>query len=160
MTLVHTEETKRIISIAAKKTMTQSNAGFRQVVKCPLCHQGMSPANMGKHLPVCKKTRGLFLNGKELRVKEIKNLRRVLRPSGWTAEEYIDAHNRQNGRCFICGREEVDRRLSADHCHETNKPRRLLCLCCNTGIGAFRDNVQNMSLAIKYIESFRLRDDQ
>jgi hypothetical protein len=28
-------------------------------------------------------------------------------------------------------------------------------LCCNTGIGAFKDNVQNMSRAIKYVESFR-----
>lgn len=111
----------------------------------------MSPANLGKHYDICVSSRGLFIGEKELSVREIKNLRRQLRPIGWTVKEYVSAHQKQNGKCALCGKESKPMRLSADHCHATNKPRGLLRLLCNVGLGAFGDNISVLKKAIKYL---------
>ena len=39
-----------------------------------------------------------------------------------------------------------------DHCHSTGKVRGILCGKCNIGLGHFRDNVETMEMAIKYIQ--------
>ena len=50
--------------------------------------------------------------------------------------------------CMICGSEE---RLCIDHCHTTSKVRGILCSKCNTGLGMFRDNIEYLAEAIKYL---------
>jgi hypothetical protein len=50
--------------------------------------------------------------------------------------------------CTICGKEE---RLVVDHDHETGKVRGLLCNHCNRGLGHFRDNIEFLEDAIKYL---------
>ena len=153
--LKHTQETKDKISIAAKRTMKQSNAGFKQRIACESCGQEMSPANMGRHYKRCVETRGIILNGNQLSVKEIKALGVVLKASNWSVSEYIQAHTEQDGRCFICNSPpgKGRNRLDADHCHETSSPRKLLCSRCNFGIGLFKDNTDLMLKAIQYIQS-------
>ncbi len=59
----------------------------------------------------------------------------------------LDSHD---GKCEICGT--TERRLHLDHCHRTGKVRGLLCTLCNTGIGAFHEDVRVLKSAIKYIE--------
>jgi len=146
----HSEETKQLISKAAKG---KGKGGFNVKINCPSCQLIMSPANLAKHLGRCEKTRGLFLMGKELSVKEQKILRMILKPTGWTLENYIYQHNKQNDRCYICG-ELTKKRLYADHCHKENKPRKLLCVLCNTGLGAFRDDKQILLKAVSYLTEF------
>lgn len=154
--LVHTEETKKKISEASIRTMKQPNAGFRQRVSCDLCGQIMSPANLGKHYDVCKDTRGKFLDGVELKVNQLNNLRRVLKNSGWTTDRYIEVHNLQKGKCAICGEKNSDgKRLYADHCHNTGKSRGLLCIKCNMGLGAFNDNLTLFHNAISYLRAYK-----
>ena len=48
-------------------------------------------------------------------------------------------------------------RLFVDHCHNTGKYRGLLCVTCNTGLGAFKDNVDLMQKAIEYLNETSLR---
>lgn len=156
MPLKHTKESKLKISEAAIKTQKQSNAGFRQRVKCHYCNQVMSPANLGRHIDACQDSRGMCLNGVELTVKEIKNLRRVLRSYGWTVDAYIKANEDQAGKCFICGEIPLQTRLFADHCHMSGKPRGLLCIKCNMGLGAFNDDIGLMAKAISYIEKLKI----
>lgn len=48
--------------------------------------------------------------------------------------------------------EELKRRLFVDHCHKTNKIRGLLCINCNNGLGAFKDNVFSLNRAIQYLK--------
>lgn len=50
--------------------------------------------------------------------------------------------------CQICGSND---RLCIDHCHDTNIVRGILCSKCNTGIGMFYDNVNLVSMAVKYL---------
>ena len=72
-----------------------------------------------------------------------------------TTEDYNNLLKKQNNVCAICKKEEVSLRnsfLSVDHCHKTNKIRGLLCVKCNSGIEAFKDNPELIKKAIEYLE--------
>ena len=58
----------------------------------------------------------------------------------------------QNNKCLICGNEQDGKDLAIDHCHTTNKVRGLLCNSCNLGLGCFKDNLDILASAIKYLE--------
>jgi hypothetical protein len=65
----------------------------------------------------------------------------------------------QHGRCAICGATEGHRscrgkvcRLAVDHDHETGKVRGLLCNNCNRGLGRFKDSVENLEAALRYLQ--------
>jgi tRNA U54 and U55 pseudouridine synthase Pus10 len=58
----------------------------------------------------------------------------------------------QNYKCAICkgsvtGKED----LARDHDHVTLLIRGLLCKNCNLGLGLFKDSVENLDRAIKYL---------
>lgn len=40
-----------------------------------------------------------------------------------------------------------------DHCHITGKIRGFLCSNCNTGLGLFKDNINLLESAIKYLRT-------
>lgn len=79
----------------------------------------------------------------------------------------------QAGRCAICAcqlpalsemqqslpRKDKGFRWSTDHCHLTGKVRGILCHGCNVGIGYFREDVEVVRRAIKYLDSHRLAGD-
>lgn len=68
-----------------------------------------------------------------------------------TIEEYDDMVLHHNNECAICGKSS-DKKLHIDHCHDTGVIRGLLCGRCNTGLGLFKDNKENLTNAIKYLE--------
>lgn len=60
----------------------------------------------------------------------------------------------QKGCCAICGIKEKDatrKILFVDHDHKTGKVRGLLCHHCNSGLGYFMDNPENLSKAEVYL---------
>ena len=70
------------------------------------------------------------------------------------------AWEEQEGRCAIC-RREVSREIEshhtdkayADHKHvEPPKPRGILCVNCNLGIGNLQENINIMEAAIAYVK--------
>ena len=73
---------------------------------------------------------------------------------GLTQEDVILMHEERNCKCDICGLDTDHRydKLCVDHSHETGKVRGLLCFSCNTALGNFKDNIENMKNAIKYLE--------
>lgn len=52
----------------------------------------------------------------------------------------------QDGKCLICEDREA---MLVDHCHETGRPRGLLCRGCNTMLGFIESN--RMERALQYI---------
>ena len=55
---------------------------------------------------------------------------------------------KQEGKCKICSRET---KLYVDHSHKTNQIRGLLCQQCNTALGMFQDNIDNLKKALIYL---------
>lgn len=54
----------------------------------------------------------------------------------------------QEAKCLIC---KQIKRLVIDHCHKDGHARGLLCSNCNTGLGFFGDNIENLSNAVLYL---------
>jgi hypothetical protein len=83
---------------------------------------------------------------------------------GISLKEYSILYKSQNGKCDICGKEEVaihnstktPIKLAVDHCHSTTKIRGLLCQDCNRGLGHFHDDIIRMESAIKYLRKHRI----
>ena len=57
---------------------------------------------------------------------------------------------KQENSCAICLLPFV-KTPHVDHCHKTGKIRGLLCSSCNTGLGAFKDDVPTIQNALDYI---------
>jgi hypothetical protein len=74
--------------------------------------------------------------------------------SVFTYDDYNRFFVEQNGCCDICGKHQVDlnKALSADHNHNTNEVRGLLCQRCNTVLGMCLDDKSILESAIKYLE--------
>jgi hypothetical protein len=57
----------------------------------------------------------------------------------------------QFSKCDVCGGR---KRLVIDHDHKTGRVRSLLCVTCNLGLGAFKDNPELLRAAALYLEKF------
>lgn len=68
---------------------------------------------------------------------------------GITKEELAAMLEKQNDVCAICFKAS---KLCIDHCHSSGKFRGLLCQTCNKGIGLFKDNIEFLENAAKYLK--------
>lgn len=74
---------------------------------------------------------------------------------GITLDQYEDMRCAQNYKCAICNldeKENKNKKLFVDHCHETKKVRALLCLWCNSALGSFKDNINTLEKATAYLK--------
>ena len=62
----------------------------------------------------------------------------------------------QGGVCAICGTDSPGGRgqFHADHNHQTNQPRGVLCHNCNVALGNFKDNPELLQKAIVYLSKY------
>jgi hypothetical protein len=89
------------------------------------------------------------------KVNHVQQLRRVnCQPAEF--EELLQA---QKGKCAICRAPHghtsctgEESRLAVDHDHQTGKVRGLLCNNCNRGLGRFKDSVEILEAAVRYLE--------
>ena len=73
----------------------------------------------------------------------------------------IALDKRKDGVCAICGKPAEESKnstgdgfaLKVDHNHETGEVRGLLCTQCNLGLGFFNDSIENLILAIGYLDN-------
>ena len=86
-----------------------------------------------------------------------------LKKIGWTPERLDLYWEAQEGKCEICNRE-VSREINshhtdkayADHEHvEPPKPRGILCVNCNLGLGNFKDSPELMAAGIAYVNKYK-----
>lgn len=74
---------------------------------------------------------------------------------------YSEAIAEFGDKCCICGRSEGElpgtriKKLCIDHCHRTGVVRGLLCITCNTALGAFGDDENILERALIYLEGSR-----
>lgn len=76
--------------------------------------------------------------------------RHIKHKYGLTKERYQHMFKVQGGRCAIC-LDPARSRLYVDHCHDSGDVRGLLCHSCNTGLGAFKDDIHILSNAGVYL---------
>jgi len=72
-----------------------------------------------------------------------------------SVDQYIDAFNKQDGKCAIC----FDDRcfpLFVDHCHKTKTARGLICRKCNYGIALFKDDISTVERLLGYLRYAKL----
>ena len=77
-----------------------------------------------------------------------------LRKLGLTVEDQARIANEQGNKCAICLKEAKlqGRALHQDHCHETGKPRGLLCGKCNQLLGWAKDSPALLRAAADYLD--------
>lgn len=71
---------------------------------------------------------------------------------GISEDEFERRATEQHGRCAICKRE--PKKLFVDHCHSTNRVRKLLCGNCNVALGMLREDPAVIRRAAAYVESY------
>lgn len=56
----------------------------------------------------------------------------------------------------LCGTTDFgEKGPSIDHDHDTDRLRRILCVTCNTGLGALKDSPELMRRGALYVEHFK-----
>lgn len=70
---------------------------------------------------------------------------------GITKEQYFKIIERQKEKCGIC-KAFIDESSAVNHNHETGIVRGILCRQCNSGLGMFKDNIESLKAAIKYLK--------
>ena len=83
------------------------------------------------------------------RSPEQKRNQKLRESYGISLNQYNDMVKIQNGKCAIC---RCNERLVVDHNHDSGQVRELLCHGCNSGIGFFKENVDNLLKSIEYIK--------
>lgn len=71
-------------------------------------------------------------------------------------DEYNNMLKNQNYKCMICKSDNGNRRLCVDHNHVNGEVRALLCDHCNTGLNKFKENINLLELAIKYLKLYEI----
>ena len=76
--------------------------------------------------------------------------------AGATEEQFRSLFQEQRGRCAICETHQNDmkRRISVDHNHDTGQIRGLLCDNCNRCLGLLKDDVKVLEKAIIYLKKY------
>lgn len=72
---------------------------------------------------------------------------------GMTVEQFDKMVEERDGKCDICG--DVPNSLHVDHNHITGSVRGLLCVCCNTALGKFKDSATILDSAKLYVERYK-----
>ena len=131
--------------------------------ECTKCHQTL-PIDNFMFVDKEQKYRSSYCNtcrNRDIDAKRgysfyrVRNLKKLY---SLTEKMFEDMLLAQHNKCKICGEEfTFSGKITAyvDHDHSTGKVRGLLCAHCNSGLGFFNDNTDNLKAAIKYLEDYQ-----
>ncbi len=107
-----------------------------------------------------ERNRLYHLNNKE-KLADKKKWSHLKKTFNLDKEQYLKMLKIQNNVCYICKNIETTKGakyLSVDHCHKTGKIRGLLCAACNKALGGFKDNIEYLESAIKYLKENQINE--
>lgn len=82
-------------------------------------------------------------------------IRKLKQDYGINLLDYIKIKQDQNNSCAICKiKLAYGMQVHVDHCHTTGKVRGILCRWCNIGLGHFKDSMENLKSAQKYLKKY------
>ena len=130
----------------AKKT----GDGFPKKI-CNICHKLLSTAEFARNQNA--------INNRPVRRPSCKECRKQLEGKDTTPKAKLEwSKNKPQNEpfeCPICGKRTIagiTSKVVLDHNHRTGEVRGWICDSCNTGIGRFKDDVELIKRAIKYLE--------
>lgn len=135
---------ERVIERHRLKPSEQHNSDGKMLCMVEECHRLSH-----RTTKLCDYHRRSYDQQHQRRAAKVKGTR--LRRYGLSAEGYDLLLRAQDGLCAVCGIKPSDS-LHIDHCHATGRIRGLLCQCCNTGIGQFKDNANLLIKAAEYLK--------
>ena len=92
-------------------------------------------------------------------LKKYERSYRLKKKYGITLDDYNKMLTDQDNKCAICKTSKpLPNKKSyngwhVDHCHTTGKIRGILCHTCNPSLGAFKDDINILKNAIKYLQN-------
>jgi hypothetical protein len=72
-----------------------------------------------------------------------------------TLEQFFARLKAQGNACPLCARALNAVDAVVDHCHETGQVRGVLCVRCNSAIGALGDTARSVARVVAYLEARR-----
>ncbi len=119
------------------------------------------PTTGSKPCTQCKKLcdvkqfsrRKLTRDGLRSECKDCNNRYRTWQRYKVTLETVESLREKQNNECAICKTKGTSQKpLNIDHDHDTKKIRGLLCGQCNIALGNFRESIDFLTNAVKYLK--------
>lgn len=110
--------------------------------------------------PKAKAYRASYYLRNRDRISARNRVSHIQRKFGLSVEAYEALLSKQGGLCAICRMPPSQSarwpgRFCVDHDHETGRVRGLLCFNCNTGLGSFGDDPDQLRQAAGYLELVR-----
>ena len=111
--------------------------------------------NIGKLTKKCKACISIYYKdrNKDPEIKRRKNNYELKKYYNISLNEYEKMISKQNSCCKICNRHQnlFKYEFAVDHNHKTGKIRGLLCQPCNTALGLFKDDIEVINNAMRYL---------
>lgn len=129
---------------------------------CPQCEQRKlvsdfprnagSPDGLHAWCKVCKNARAREQYAEDEHVRERCHYAHKRRTYGLTPEQLSEMLEQQGGGCGICGGPPRSvRGWSIDHDHDTGRVRGILCVPCNSALGALGDDIASIRRVLAYL---------
>lgn len=106
------------------------------------------------------KEKGIELPSMVARTHIYQRAKKLKHSYGISLQEFDRLQILQNNLCAICKQSQRGNHrwgtslyLTVDHCHKTGKIRGLLCTDCNHALGRFKENIDILKNAIRYLEA-------
>jgi hypothetical protein len=164
-----------MLKVCKKCGVEKTLSGFYKNKECSFGHENICKKCRNAHTV---KNRDKTKHNKNAKVWRDKNIEKVREqdsvryhnaPERWKNQHYVSRYGitleqatqlliKQFGQCLICNKEisveiGVPNTAHVDHCHDSGAVRGLLCSHCNTGLGLFGDNRQNLLNAVRYLDN-------
>ena len=125
--------------------------------KCIKCGEQKPLSEFYKHQQTIDGFRG---DCKPCNVISVRD-RRLKRIYGFNFETFSLMVEKQNHSCAICfSKLDIGKNTHVDHDHKTGKVRAILCQNCNTALGSFKDSIDILKSAVKYLKKYNTKDGQ